>query len=139
MGILFSKLSISNTTVKNELLRLDGHVILSKGKYDYRFNILDLHHKIHPSTIKRDNGQILPHNKEWAFGHIIVKNGDVYFSERPTDNKDVEKHPISRTIYSAMNSNTIYDIDRNAKKIDAPNIKLIVNIILTLRKQGLIS
>lgn len=51
----------------------------------------------------------------------------------------MEEHPISKTIYSALTSTIIFDIDREAKKIDATNVKLIVNNILKLRSQGLIT
>lgn len=134
---LLEKLPLVDQTVAQSLIQLDGHIILSKGEHDYRYNILDLHHKRHPSTIEKE-GEVVPHEKEWAFGHILVINNAIYFSSRPTSNRDVEEHAVSSTIYNNLSSTQIFDIDRDGRLIDATNVIYIVSTILALKIHNLI-
>lgn len=127
-------------SVANELKRLDGHIVLSSGEYDYRFNLLDPRHSKHEALIKKKNiGDGLKfYNKEWAFGHLIYHNGAVFFSETPTVNRDVEKHRIAKHIYDNLRTDEIFDNDRWAKRIDPSNVKFVVDQLLALCEKGLL-
>lgn len=135
---IIKKTPLIDPNVAEKLLELDGHIILSKADYDHRYNILDLHHKIHPATIKTKDNKTESHDKEWAFGHIIIHDNNVYFSERPTSNRDVEEHEISSVIYANLKTYGIFDIDRNARLINEDNVDFVVDEILRLEKIGLI-
>lgn len=137
--ILKKLVPLLNTIVAQKLQQLDGHIILSRGKYEHRYHILDLHHKTHATTIKTKDNKIVPYNKEWAFGNLILHNKDkVYFSERTTPNGNVEEYVVSSQIYSNLTSYETYDIDRNAKMVNEDNVDFVVNEILKLQKIGLI-
>ncbi|MGN2370169.1 hypothetical protein ACTFJW_08910 [Clostridium cagae] len=142
MGTTFRKLlqnmNSINQVIAQTILQLDGHIILSKADLDYRYNILNLHHKKHPTTINSKSKGVIAYNKEWAFGHIMIINNQFYFSERPTANRDVEEHIVSSSIYNNLSTNEVFDVDRNARLIDSSNITFIVNTILNLRSQELI-
>lgn len=101
-----------DTEIANELMRLNEYVILSNEKYNHRYNILD-------------KGQ-----NKIALGHIIILGKKIYFSERPTTNAQVKKHPISLYIYIKLTGGIIRNIDRDAKPINKENAIIIVNEIL---------
>ncbi|MVX64234.1 hypothetical protein GKZ28_11085 [Clostridium chromiireducens] len=142
MGTTFGKLlqniNSMNPIVAQSLLQLDGHVILSKADLDYRYNILDLHHKKHSTTITTKSNGVMPYDKEWAFGHIMKINNQFYFSARPTTNREVEEHSVSSSIYNNLLTNQVFDVDRDARLIDVSNVTFIVNTLLNLRSKGLI-
>ena len=68
----------------------------------------------------------------------MILSCDVYFSERPTSNRDVKKHSVASKIYSKLNSYEFFDIDRHAKLINSDNVEFIVDEILKLTAIGLI-
>lgn len=124
--------------IQQEFQKLDGHVIFSKNKHDYRYNIEDLHHKKHNTTKKTKDGKIVSCKKEWGFGHLVLMEGQYYLSKRITQNEYVEEHDVLKSIYESMSTTESYDIDRYMKKIDYESAEKIVSAILDLRKKGLI-
>ena len=142
MGKTFKKIGLlypnNDSRIQHELEKLDGHVIFSKNKHDYRYNIEDLHHKKHNTTKKTKDGKEVSCKKEWAFGHIVLINGDYFISRRVTPNEYVEEHEVLKLIYESMTTTESYDIDRYIKRIDYASAKLIVSAILNLNSQGLI-
>lgn len=120
---------------KESLSRLNGVTITSSADHDNRVNIL---HKEHPpyDTTKRDSktGDIVPCKKEYAYGHIIAKNGKLHLSERVTTNRDVMEHNVVKNVYLSLTSEEICDdIDnRHAKLVTDENVDFIVNRILSV-------
>lgn len=135
IGLLYPN---NDPRIQHEFGKLDGHVIFSSHGYEYRYNIEHLSHVRHGSSKKSKDGKIVACDKEWAFGHLVIINGEYYLSKRVTENAHVEGHSVLNSIYTSMLTTESYDIDRYIKRIDYASAKLIVSAILSLRGTGLI-
>lgn len=116
--------------LRNRLLLLEKVFELSYGKYAYRVHLLDKAHRRFPTVITQRNGMLKDHHKEWEYLHLIALNEQLYASEKSTVNKDGMEHPVLKRIYAALDTPSIWDMDREAKLINEDNADFIVNNLL---------
>lgn len=112
--------------VKSRLLELEIRSVLTR---DDNSNILDIRHVEHTkypcaSALKKSE-------KEYAYGQLVVVDGNLYFTDKCLENEEVMQSPVVDTIYNSLNSeHTILEENINGKKIDDSNIDFIIDTLL---------
>lgn len=118
--------------VKQRLMELEVRCVLTRKEDTYRLDLKHVEHTMY-------NYEFGSHDisdtskKEFVYGQFVIIDGELYFSERCTDNDKVIESPIVSTIYNNLSGeNMKSDSDINAKKVDDDNIDYIIDSILTV-------
>lgn len=114
--------------MKQRLLELGERCILNRRDESH---ILDLRHvehlKYECSSAEGEAGC----KKEYAYGQLIVKDGNLYFSQCCVENADIMQSIVVSEIYSEISSPEV-EIEKDivGKLIDDSNIDYVIDRIL---------
>lgn len=115
--------------MKERLLELGPRCVLNRKENS---NILDLKHMEH---IRHDNTCTESNKlmqKEYIYGQFVMKDGEMYFSEKCAVGTDAMESSCVESIYAAIENPTILTEEGiAAKKIDDSNIDYVVDTILS--------
>lgn len=118
--------------MKERLLELGARCLLNRREESH---ILDLRHIEH---IKYDcccglEGEEAKGKKEYAYGQLVVKGGELFFSQSCIENEDIMQIPLVREVYHSLSGQEVLADDQMmVKKVDDSNIDYVIDSILNV-------
>lgn len=116
--------------MKQRLLELGERCLLNRRDESH---ILDLRHIEHTKyeCSCSSEGEVTECKKEYAFGQLVVKEGNLYFSQSCVENDDIMQNPTVNEIYDSLTTEeAIIDECIKAKRLDDSNIDYVIDSIL---------
>lgn len=115
---------------KQRLLEVGTRCILTRVDKN---NILDLKHIEHTKFDCNcpDETGLGKSQKEFAYGQFVVKDGELFFSDKCYEKTDVMDAPMVNQVFESLIGEVfVLDEDIRVKKIDDENIDFVVDSIL---------
>ncbi len=115
--------------MKERLLELGPRCVLNRKEHTNILDLKHMEHLKHNNTCSESNKLV---QKEYIYGQFIMKDGEMYFSEKCAVGTDAVASSCVETIYSTIVGPTILtEAGIGAKKIDDTNIDYVVDSILS--------
>jgi hypothetical protein len=115
---------------KDRLLDLEVRSVLTRKTF---INIVDIKHVEHTLFDFKSEDGMTTTKKEYTFGQLIAKDGQLYFSESCMQGDEIIASPIVHEIYNKLSSDDIIsEEDCCGKKINDDNIDYIIDSILSV-------
>lgn len=114
--------------MKQRLLDLEVRSVLTRKE---KSNHLDLKHVEHIQYACDPSYHSDKLEKEYAYGQLVVVDGNLYFSENCIESDTVMESPVVEGIFNSLSSSgMIIDSDTRAKQLNDTNIDYVVDSIL---------
>lgn len=115
--------------MKQRLLELGERCILNRRDESHILDLRHVEHIKYECCCDSEAGEV--NKKEYAYGQLIVKEGNLYLSQCCIENDDIMQNSVVAEIYSAISGpEEQVEEDIIAKKVDDSNIDYVIDSIL---------
>lgn len=117
--------------VKERLMSLQPRCFLTRKEIPYQFDLKHVEHLQYECAFNEEHTSAC-RSKEYAYGQLVVLDGELYFSESCLEDKEIMQSPMVSVIYNALDSDRIIFAEgRNLKRLNKCNIDYVVDSILS--------
>lgn len=117
--------------VKERLMALESRCFLTRKEIPYQFDLKHVEHLQYECDFDKEYSSAR-RSKEYAYGQLVVLDGELYFSESCLENNEIMQSPMVSVIYNALDSDGIIFVEgRNLKRLNEYNIDYVVDSILS--------